>query len=332
MSKIKWLLIAGIVIGAVAWFYREQSHLSSTQPGEENDSSAHLAASIPSASELVVKNSGAEPHFRLGFKFDSQEVGAASMLQQKLRFKFAMRGNNDGVATPDIVTPWIEADSTFQVDEISDSSTAKVSLGITKVYIPAVVEAEPEFQAQLTSQMDQLVDMKCRGTLDASDGMKEVECEFPNSSQEGPTDHLMQVVDTLSSLYIPLPQQPLGKGATWTQTVEGELPGGSSDLVQRIEVIDISERGATLDIKGRVELPPQTQTVQLDDGSIGEISLVRGEFSNSSRISFDWSTLRLLGSSNSGGIQELRFPMQGAVDGTASSMIEMHIDLEIAQE
>lgn len=335
------LMAAYLLVDDRGGSHRNQQHGSSSAPesealaaqGAPAQSTPPSAESQPSI-ELITNSTGVEPRFQLGFRFPL----TAPSTTTKMRIRFLLRGSNSGEPTPELVSPWVSSDLITTIGEVlPDGSAAQITLKVSNIVVPEMVEAEEGFTEQIKHDMSQLEGMTCSGTLGKASGLTALDCDFPNRAEEG-GEQLYQVADTLASLYIGFPKDPLGRGGSWSekallpdsQVDEASSPQASG-VVTNYLLDEVSAGGARISAKSRVEIPPQDQIIALEDGSEGQISLIRGEITFSSSVTYRWDSIQVAGSVSTIGVQEISYPNQDNPAETSRSTIETGLELELGK-
>lgn len=222
---------------------------------ETSETTAEEEAAEPEpveAPEVEVLDAGQEPRSPLRFR---PEEGAeqALTLRQEQRQEFRVAGSAQAVDAPAT-----ELDITNRVESADDDRIV-----VATEYQDSRVLPGPEADPAIVSQVEEVVaafeGTSARTVLNPRGVV--IEFEPPEPDLEGTAG---DIADTLisslgeqsSSLAVPFPEEPVGRGARWRVTSSAQIAGLNVDTAYELELTEVADTSAGANVQTAVTFVP----------------------------------------------------------------------------
>jgi hypothetical protein len=225
--------------------------------------------------EIVVLDPGAEPRQLLRYDFEAGQVDEFT-----IEIGMAARGSMQGTTTPWIEFPPASMTGTSTVLDVLDDGSYVVEFEFEDVFVPD--GDDPAMAAGLRTQMSSLVGTTIRARLDDRGRLLESETSMASGAtspqgmpQPGQFD-AMAVQQTQ-----PLPEEPVGVGATWevTTRTSAETAGMETETTTRMTVEELASDGSFI-ASGQLQMSAEPQVMAIPgmpDSVVATLDEMSGE-------------------------------------------------------
>lgn len=219
---------------------------------------------------VQVLEAGAAPRRPLRFRF---HAGATEFLEFDERFSTlivtgdAKPGRQENRTEPPTIRITIRA----AVSEVAADGQAAIAFVVERVRTLDDVALEPPARAGLETRLAELVGMRIRGRLSALGVPSDIVVDLPPGVSAAERQMLDRLKDSLDKLYLPMPEQPVGVGATWIMTARTPVNGISSTVRYRCTVTRLDAASATLAVALQFASDPQELHI---DGAHGVTTML----------------------------------------------------------
>jgi hypothetical protein len=143
-------------------------------------------------------------------------------------------------------TPSSIVEMTIEVVETDDDGSYTVASEVTGVRTAPSDDIDEDVLAEYEPRAATMIGTTNTWTVDASGNVGEVTAAYPDDLDPTLTEGL-EIGDRASDqLTVPLPDQPVGIGATWTTAQSTDLNGVQSNLTTEYELVDVADDVFTL--------------------------------------------------------------------------------------
>lgn len=240
------------------------------------------ASPPPPSSTPTVKllSPGAEPRRALRYQ---PVVGATSEVTLTMRMKMAMRA--DDHAIPSGTIPPMAITLASKVLSVAPNGDAKIQLTVLRLSVVAGSTADANTRNVLEQGLKVVEGMKMTATVNARGVSTGVTVQLAKEVPAG----LQQLVGSLSrsmeQMANPLPEAPVGAGASWRSTVELTREGLQLKQTTTTTLVRIEGNVIDLSIEVTQSAPPQSaQLPGLPPGVEARVETYRGGGSSTTRV------------------------------------------------
>ena len=207
-------------------------------------------AAAPPAAEhragdpIRLLDAGAAPRRPLRFRF---RAGATEFLEfdERLRMVIvasdAKLGRHESRTEPPTIRMTIRADT----PEVAADGRAAIDFVVERVRALDDAAMEPPARAGLETRLAELVGLRIRSRLSTVGVPSAIELDLPPGASAAERQLLDGLKDSLGKLYIPMPEQPVGIGATWIVTVRSPINGITSNVRYRCTLTRLDAASAS---------------------------------------------------------------------------------------
>jgi hypothetical protein len=219
-----------------------------------------------------------------------------------------------------VETPTIRMTIQSSVSELLPGGDARVVYEVVGFELLQDVQVPAAQRAALESSLAQVAGMTGSSRLSARGVPSELKFELPNA-----TPQLQQMMDSLRDamrqMYIPLPKDPVGKGAKWEATARYRV----SNMIFDSKIIYLmTERSAgSLEVKIETALSAQPQSFPLAHGMTGTIKSSAGVGTGT----LSQPLTRLVGTGTNNITSDTQFSVD---DGSKTLHATMHMTATVA--
>lgn len=197
----------------------------------------------PTGYTVTVEDPGAEPRQRLRLQ---AEVGDVDRITQRQEMAIEVRSGDQVQSAPSSVT---EMDIDYSVDDVTDETITAVGT-YEAVRVLDAPGSDPAANAQVAELLEGFRSATARTTYTTRGAVRSAEIDgLALAGAAGPMAEQFagSLVDSLESLSMPFPEEPVGAGARWridTEAVVAGLPVQITTVVVLGEVTDARAVGS----------------------------------------------------------------------------------------
>lgn len=249
-------------------------------PKKEDPAPKALEAIAPS---VKVLEAGAAPKKALRYKF---KAGTTEYLEMDMKMAMAM--SMGGKSAPKTELPTIRTVMKVEAKEVTPEGDLRCTFFADRVEVLKDAPAPPQLRAQLEKEIAGLVGMKGKSRISNRGVASETEFELPPSAPEKLKSQLDSMRDAVRQMYVPFPEEEVGKGAKWEVTSRVPLSGAMMDTKMLYALTKVDEANANADVETTISAPAnQPMTVgQLPPGATATLEALSGKGSGKVAPSF----------------------------------------------
>lgn len=192
---------------------------------------------------LKVLEAGAAPRRALRYKF---KAGVTEYATMDLKMSMSMAIGPKEM--PKIDLPTMRATMRIDAKEVTPEGDAKVTYETLKFDVVKDAKADPKVTSALEQEIGGLVGMKGRATVSPRGVTKENEFELPPSASPKLQGQMDSMRDAIKNMYMPLPEEEVGKGAKWEVTSRIPTSGAMMDMVATYTLTGLTPDGAQANV------------------------------------------------------------------------------------
>ncbi len=196
--------------------------------------------------KLELSTAGEEPRRVLRWNFKG---GSTYSLQMRAQETMRLEMDLQDEELQPITNPPIVYELSLQTREVTDDGTARVDFRVTEARAEKSKAVSAVDLALLTRELSALRGLRGTYTVDAYGLLSDI--EFDRASAKAQQATLEKLSQMLHWTTVPLPQEPVGKGAAWT--VKQVLVQDGAKVRQRSEVELLEVEGAVVELAVNIE-------------------------------------------------------------------------------
>lgn len=231
---------------------------------------------------VTVISSGAEPRKALRFVIAN---GLRDHMTMDIGMTMAMSiGDN---SMPEMKVPVLRAGVDLDVTSVSTTGDMTISTTFTDVAWLSSPEIDPSMVAMLNNTASGLKGLS--GTIVMSDRGITRAANFDTSKISNPqlAQAMSAVQDTLQNVSLPLPEEPVGVGATWEVRLAQKANGLQAFNKYSLELTALDDTSCTLKVKLDQTAPPQSISTPAMGGATASLDVLDGTATGTTKIRFD---------------------------------------------
>lgn len=202
---------------------------------------------------LKVLDTGAAPKKALRYVF---KAGTTERAEMDMRVGVAM-GNGMKIDMPTVRTTM-----RLEGKEVTPEGDLRLAFDTEKVEVLDDKPLAPELRGKLEKELGGLVGLKGKSRISPRGVASEVGFELPATTPEPVRAQVEGMQDGIRNMYVPLPEEPVGKGARWEVGWHLPVNGAAMDVKVLYAVQKVDDTGLTADITTTFAAPPE-QTMNL---------------------------------------------------------------------
>lgn len=240
----------------------------------------------PAGDSIRVLDAGAAPRRPLRFRF---HAGATEFLEFDERLSLvvvagdATPGRQENRTEPPTIRMTIRADT----PEIAADGRAAIGFVVERVRLLDDIALEPPARAGLETRLAEIVGLRIRGRMSTLGEPSDVELDMPPGAGAAERELLDKLKDSLGKLYIPMPEQPVGVGATWIVTVRSPIGGITSNVLYRCTLTRFDAASASFAVALQFAADPQDMRVDGAPGITTHLESLTGSGKGSVTVQWD---------------------------------------------
>jgi hypothetical protein len=218
-------------------------------PKEEPAPPAKAAEAAPPTVKLVEAGVAPKRALRYKFKVGTTEYGEVDM-------KMTMAITMNGKAAPKMALPTIRMTLRLDSSEVTSEGDLRYSMNTERVEVMKDGQADPKLTGVLEKELASLVGLHGKGRVSPRGIASETELELPPGASDMAVKQLDAVRDSIRQIYVPLPEEEVGKGAKWDVTSHIPVSGAMMDMKMRYSLTALIADGVQADVETNFAAPP----------------------------------------------------------------------------
>lgn len=206
----------------------------------------------------MLVDAGAAPRrlLRLRFHAGTSELLA---LDQRMGMVLVTSEANRGPQENRVAPPPMQITMRLAVPEVLPDGQAVIDAVVQRTRLSGGAPMEnPRGRAQVEATLAELVGLRVRARLSTLGVPSALELFVPPGVSAAMRQQLDQIRDSLDKLYIRLPEQPLGVGATWIVPMRSSIAGMVVDARYRYTLARLDAASASFSVEIAFAAPPQS--------------------------------------------------------------------------
>lgn len=225
----------------------------------ESDAGAEQAAPPPApavATPPTIKlvEPGTAPRRALRYAW---KVGAAEYAEVDVKIAASMAVN--GKSTPKAELPLIRMTMKIEPSEATPNGDTRVAYETVGVSTPGA--GDPALKKKLETELSSIVGLHGKATISPRGVASDVDFDLPATATPAVRAQLDSLRDSLRSMYVPLPEEEVGMGASWEVTNHVPVSGALMDVQMLYKVQALDAKSATLGVTSKLSAKPNQPMV-----------------------------------------------------------------------
>lgn len=280
--------------------------------GEPSDEAAKGdAAPAPKPLEAMpptvkVLEAGGAPKKALRYKF---KPGSTEYVEMDMKMSMAMTMGGRGA--PKVDLPTVRTVMRIDAKELTPEGDLRCTFNADKVEVLKDVQVDPKMRATLEKDLAGLVGMHGKARISTRGVASETELDLAPGAPASLRGQLDTMRDAIRNMYVPFPEEEVGKGAKWEVTSRVPLSGAMMDTKMLYTLTKLDPESAQTDVEVALSAPPNQpmQIAALPPSASATLDSLAGKGSGKVTPSF----VRLVGTGNNKLSMEAAFgvAMQG---------------------
>lgn len=238
---------------------------------EEPPAPKALEAIAPS---VKVLEAGAAPKKALRYKF---KAGTVEYLEMDMKMAMAMAMG--GKSAPKTELPTIRTVMKVEGKEVTPEGDLRCTFYADRVEVLKDAQVPPKLRTELEKEIAGLVGMKGKSRISNRGVASETEFELPPNAPEKLKSQLDSMRDAVRQMYVPFPEEEVGKGAKWEVTSRVPLSGAMMDTKMLYTLTKVDDATANADVETNISAPANQpmQVGQLPPGATATLDSLSGK-------------------------------------------------------
>jgi hypothetical protein len=231
--------------------------------GEPADEPAKVdAAPAPKPLEAMlptvkVLEAGTAPKKALRYKF---KAGTTEYVEMDMKMSMAM--SMGGRGAPKVDLPTVRTTMRIDAKELTPEGDLRCTFNADKVEVLKDVQVDPKMRGTLEKDLAGLVGMHGKARISTRGVASETELELSPGAPPSLRGQLDTMRDAIRNMYVPFPEEEVGKGAKWEVTSRVPLSGAMMDTKMLYTLTKLEAESAQTDVEVALSAPPN-QAMQI---------------------------------------------------------------------
>ena len=222
-----------------------------TTPTAQAPKEEEAKVATESAPTVKVTESGAAPRKALRYKF---KVGVTEYAEMDMKMSLAMTMAEKVAPKTDLPT----VRTTMRIDavELTPEGDLRCTFKAEKVDLLKDVKMEAKLREGLEKELGGLVGMHGRARISSRGVATETTFELPPGASPGLNAQMDVMRDAVRQMYVPFPEEEVGKGAKWDVTSRLPVNGALVDTKLAYALTKVDADAAHADVELSLLAPP----------------------------------------------------------------------------
>ena len=209
------------------------------------------AASVGAAPTVKVTEPGAAPRKALRYKF---KAGVTEYAEMDMKMSLGMTMGEKAAPKTDLPT----VRSTMRIDgvELTPEGDLRCTFKTEKVDLLKDVKMDAKLREGLEKELGGLVGMHGKARISTRGIASESSFELPPNASPGLNAQLDVMRDAIRQMYVPFPEEEVGKGAKWDVTSRLPINGALVDTKLAYTLVKVDAASAQADVETSLLAPP----------------------------------------------------------------------------
>lgn len=212
---------------------------------------APSAPSVGSPPTVKVTETGAAPKKKLRYRF---KAGVTEVLEMDMKMSLAMSMGEKTAPKTDL--PTIRTTMRIDAKELTPEGDLRCTFNADKVEVLKDVKVDAKTREGLEKELAGLVGMHGKSRISTRGVASESEFQLPPHASQSLNTQMETLRDAIRQLYVPFPEEELGKGATWEVTSRIPINGALVDTKMGYVLTKLEAGGAQADVDISLSAPP----------------------------------------------------------------------------
>jgi hypothetical protein len=204
---------------------------------------------IPPTVKLI--DAGTAPKTALRYKF---KAGVTEYVEMDMKMSLAL--SMGGKAAPKADLPTMRTTMKIHAKEITPEGDLRCEFNTEKVDVLKDGPPDAKMHAALEKELGQIVGMHGTGRISSRGVLSESEFELPPGAGEKLRSQMGTMRDAIRQMYMPFPEEEVGKGAKWEVTSRIPLNGILLDSKALYTLTKVDKDGVQVDVDTVISAPP----------------------------------------------------------------------------
>jgi hypothetical protein len=241
---------------------------------------------------VKVVDAGAAPKKALRYKF---KAGTTEYVEMDMRMSMGM--SMGGKSAPKTDLPTVRTLMRIDAKEVTPEGDLRFEFSADKVDVLKDVQVDPKLRGAVEKELTGIVGMHGRARISPRGVATETEFDLAPGASDTLKGQMDTMRDSIRQMYLPFPEEEVGKGAKWDVTSRMPLGGALIDSKITYTLTKVEADRAEADFAIAMSAPPNQpmQLAGLPPGANATLDSVAG--SGSGKVSPSFA--RLVGTSTS---------------------------------
>jgi hypothetical protein len=200
---------------------------------------------------VKVLDAGAAPKRALRYKFKAGVTEYVDM-DMKMSMSLAMGGKQ----APKTDLPTVRTTMKIEGKEVTPEGDLRCTFSAEKVDVLKDVQIDPKMRQNLEHELSGLVGMHGKARISTRGVASETEFELPPQANARLKSQMDSMRDAIRQMYVPFPEEEVGKGAKWEVTSRVPLSGAMMDTKMLYNLIKADGDVVNADVETTLSAPP----------------------------------------------------------------------------
>ena len=212
---------------------------------------APAAPSAGTAPTVKVTDAGAAPRKALRYRF---KAGVTEFAEMDMKMSLAMTMGEK--VAPKTELPTVRTTMRIVAKEITPEGDLRCSFNADKVEVLKDVKVDPKMREGLEKELAGLVGMHGKARISTRGVTSETEFELSPNASQALNAQMDTLRDALRQMYVPFPEEEVGKGAKWDVTSRLPVSGALVDMKLTYVLTKLEADGVQTDVQSSIDAPP----------------------------------------------------------------------------
>lgn len=237
----------------------------------------------PMPPTVKVVDAGAAPKKALRYRF---KAGVTEYVEMDM--KMAMSMSMGGRAAPKTDLPTVRTIMKVESKEVTPEGDLRCTFDAEKVDVLKDVTIDPKMRGALEHELAGIVGMHGKARISSRGVASETDFELPPQASPRLKSQMDSMRDAIRQMYVPFPEEEVGKGAKWQVTSRVPLSGALMDTKMLYTLTKLENDGVSADVETTLSAQPNQpmQVAALPPGATATLESLSGKGSGKVAPSF----------------------------------------------
>ena len=253
--------------------------------GAQNGPQVQPPAGFPAAGApptVTVTSPGAQPRKALRFVIANGHREHLTM-DTAMSMAFSIGENS----IPEVKLPLLRVGADLEVTAVSDTGDMTISMTFTDVNWIATPDTAPPLLERLNSMIGELKGLSGTTVVSNRAVTRDVKLDFSKISNPQLSQAMAGVQQMVQNLSLPLPEEPVGVGATWDVRLGLKANGVQTFTKYSVEIARLDDTSRTLKVSLEQTAPPQSMSTPDTSAATVSVDSFNSTGAGTTKIQFD---------------------------------------------